>query len=107
MTAIQNAAAIAALTATVNKLATDSQTYNLLTMGALAFTMQAGFLCLEVGTIRMKNTRPVLIKNLIDVCVTAFFYWGFGYAFAFGESQLQTNKKNAGFIGDTNYFLLR
>ena len=40
----------------------------------------------------------------MDVCIAALFYWGFGYAFAFGESVLQEEKRNAGFIGDTLYF---
>jgi len=40
----------------------------------------------------------------MDVCFVALFYWGFGYAFAYGVSVLQENKKNAGFIGDTLYF---
>jgi len=40
----------------------------------------------------------------MDICFVALFYWGFGYAFAFGVSVLQENKKNAGFIGDTLYF---
>ena len=66
--------------------------------------MQLGFLCLEVGSVRLKNTRNILLKNMMDSCITALFYWGFGYAFSFGQSSLQDDKHSAGFIGDTLYF---
>ena len=62
--------------------------------------MQAGFALLENGTVREKNSRNILIKNIIDVCAGALAYWAIGYGFAFG----QTGDKG-GFIGsDKNLF---
>lgn len=99
-----NAADIAALNATVATIKSDSQNFWLIWAGVLVFSIQLGFMCHEVGTVRLRNTRNILIKNMMDTSISALFYWGFGYAFAFGQSTLQDNKKTAGFIGDSFYF---
>lgn len=52
----------------------------------LVLSMQAGFLCLESGFVRAKNSINVAVKNAIDFCVAAFQFWLFGYAIAFGSS---------------------
>jgi Amt family ammonium transporter len=53
---------------------------------ALVFLMQAGFLCLESGLTRSKNSINVAIKNLADFCLTTFIYWLFSFALMFGIS---------------------
>ena len=53
---------------------------------ALVMTMQGGFCFLESGLARAKNSTNVAIKNLIDFCVAAVTYWGFGFALMFGAS---------------------
>jgi Amt family ammonium transporter len=53
---------------------------------ALVFVMQAGFLCLESGMTRHKNSNNVAIKNLADFCLTTAVFWIFGFAFMFGDS---------------------
>ena len=53
----------------------------------LVFIMQAGFLCLETGLVRAKNSINVAIKNVIDLCLSGIVFWLFGYALMFGESQ--------------------
>lgn len=53
----------------------------------LVFIMQAGFLCLETGLVRGKNSINVAIKNVIDLCLSGAVFWLFGYALMFGESQ--------------------
>ena len=62
MSASDNAAAIASLTQTISDLKSDSQNFWLLWAGALVFSMQVGFMCLEVGSVRMKNTKNILLK---------------------------------------------
>jgi Amt family ammonium transporter len=37
----------------------------------LVFLMQAGFLCLESGLVRAKNSINVAVKNLMDLCLSA------------------------------------
>jgi Amt family ammonium transporter len=53
---------------------------------ALVFIMQAGFLCLESGLTRRKNSINVAIKNLADFCLTTFVFWLFSFAIMFGSS---------------------
>ena len=53
---------------------------------ALVFLMQGGFLCLESGLTRNKNSINVAIKNLADFCITTVVFWLVGYALMFGTS---------------------
>lgn len=53
--------------------------------GYMVFLMQAGFAMLTAGSVRTKNTKNVLLKNVLDACVGALAYWIFGYAFAYGN----------------------
>lgn len=63
------------------------------------FMMQAGFLCLESGLTRAKNSINVAIKNLTDFGIAVLLYWMFGFAVMFGSSQW-------GWFGST-YFCVR
>lgn len=47
--------------------------------------MQAGFALVETGTVRSKNSKNILIKNLFDCCAGAIAFWAVGFAFAFGQ----------------------
>lgn len=53
--------------------------------GYLVFFMQLGFAMITAGSVRTKNTKNVLLKNLLDACVGAVAFYVFGYAFAFGS----------------------
>jgi Amt family ammonium transporter len=53
---------------------------------ALVFLMQAGFLCLESGLTRRKNSINVAIKNLADFCLTTIVFWVVGFGLMFGVS---------------------
>ncbi|MBM3821011.1 MAG: ammonium transporter [Acidimicrobiia bacterium] len=55
--------------------------------GGLVFLMQGGFLCLESGLTRTKNSINVALKNLSDFAVAAILFWLFGFALMFGASQ--------------------
>jgi len=50
--------------------------------GALILLMQLGFGLLEAGSIRSKNVANIFYKNLADLAVGAFAWFGLGYAFA-------------------------
>ncbi len=58
--------------------------------------MQPGFMCLESGLTRSKNSINVAIKNLADFCVSVTLFWAFGYALMFGASQ-------AGWLGSSRF----
>ena len=53
---------------------------------ALVFLMQAGFLCLESGMTRSKNSINVAIKNVADFCLSTLVFWVFGFGLMFGLS---------------------
>lgn len=53
---------------------------------ALVLLMQGGFLCLESGLTRNKNSINVAIKNLADFCLTTIVFWLVGYSLMFGNS---------------------
>jgi hypothetical protein len=52
----------------------------------LVFIMQIGFSMLEVGSVNIKNTKNILVKNLIDASVITLTWWGLGHSMAFGTA---------------------
>ncbi len=63
----------------------------------LVFFMQAGFMGLEAGFARTRETVNVLLEGIVDTCLCGllFYAWGFGFMFASGN----------GFIGHQWFFL--
>lgn len=55
---------------------------------------------LEVGMVRKKNTRNILLKNLLDCCIGALIWWLCGYAIAFGSGK----HRNEFAGGENGYF---
>ena len=53
---------------------------------ALVFLMQAGFLCLESGLTRNKNSINVAAKNVADFAIAALVYWLVGFGLMFGPT---------------------
>ncbi|QPM91148.1 methyl-accepting chemotaxis protein [Pseudooceanicola algae] len=58
-----------------------------MTAAGLVFFMQAGFLLLEAGQVRSKNSVNVAQKNLIDFILSTVCYGAFGFCVMFGTSQ--------------------
>jgi Amt family ammonium transporter len=56
----------------------------LLACSALVFLMQPGFMCLESGLTRSKNSINVAIKNLADFAISVALFWTFSYGLMFG-----------------------
>src|SRR3954469_23016518 len=63
----------------------------------LVFFMQAGFMMLEAGFARGRETVNVLLEGVIDTCLCGILFWGWGFAWMFGSGN--------GFIGNQYYFL--
>lgn len=63
----------------------------------LVFLMQAGFMCVESGLTRSKNSINVAVKNMADFGLSVALFWCFGYAIMFGSSQ-------GGWFGGSGYF---
>lgn len=63
----------------------------------LVFGMQAGFVMLEAGFARTKETVNVLIECIFDTAICGMLFWAIGYAFMFSHGN--------GFIGHNWFFL--
>eukprot|EP01102_Stenamoeba_stenopodia_P021603 TRINITY_DN8756_c0_g1_i1.p1 TRINITY_DN8756_c0_g1~~TRINITY_DN8756_c0_g1_i1.p1 ORF type:complete len:510 (-),score=84.70 TRINITY_DN8756_c0_g1_i1:213-1670(-) len=70
----------------------------LLIMAPCVFYMQTGFLMLEVGSVRVKNTKAILLKNTVDSCISALTFWAWGWTLGFTPGN--------GFLGMDNVFLI-
>jgi Amt family ammonium transporter len=68
-----------------------------LVAAALVFGMQAGFVMLEAGFARKRETVNVLIECILDTAICGISFWAIGYAFMFSEGN--------GFIGQNWFFL--
>mmetsp|Transcript_29024 Transcript_29024/g.42823 ORF Transcript_29024/g.42823 Transcript_29024/m.42823 type:complete len:569 (+) Transcript_29024:129-1835(+) len=73
----------------------------LLFAGAVVFLMQAGFAMLCAGSVREKNVRNIMLKNLLDACGGALGFFFCGYAVAYGSPEGKT-----AFLGSSNFLLL-
>jgi ammonium transporter, Amt family len=63
----------------------------------LVFGMQAGFVMLEAGFARARETVNVLVECIFDTCLCGLLFWAIGYAFMFSHGN--------GFIGQNWFFL--
>src|SRR6185503_13955023 len=63
----------------------------------LVFFMQAGFMCLEAGFARSKESVNIILEGIVDTCLCGLLFWAFGFAFMFGSGN--------GFIGHEFFFL--
>jgi len=66
----------------------------------LVFLMQPGFLALESGLTRAKNSINVAIKNLTDFSLSFIIFWCFGFTLMFGVSHYGL------FGGDSSSFFI-
>jgi Amt family ammonium transporter len=60
--------------------------------------MQAGFLCLESGIARAKNSINVAVKNLADIILGVAGFWVIGFGLMFGASSF-------GVFGTDHFFV--
>ncbi|GAB4284594.1 MAG: hypothetical protein Fur0025_15440 [Oscillatoriaceae cyanobacterium] len=70
----------------------------ILVCSGLVFLMQAGFMCLESGLTRSKNSINVAIKNYTDFGISVALFWAFGFGVMFGRSI-------GGWIGSSGFWL--
>lgn len=74
---------LVALTDTVTMLAGNTDIFYTLFCGAAIFLMQCGFAMLCAGSIRQKNVKNIMLKNLLDACGGALGYWAVGFGVAY------------------------
>jgi len=63
----------------------------------LVFCMQVGFVMLEAGFARSRESVNILVEGIVDTCICGVLFWAFGFAFMFEPGN--------GFIGTTGFFL--
>eukprot|EP00522_Entomoneis_paludosa_P008735 CAMPEP_0172446050 /NCGR_PEP_ID=MMETSP1065-20121228/5737_1 /TAXON_ID=265537 /ORGANISM="Amphiprora paludosa, Strain CCMP125" /LENGTH=518 /DNA_ID=CAMNT_0013197067 /DNA_START=76 /DNA_END=1632 /DNA_ORIENTATION=- len=86
----------------VGGIGTGVDTFFLIFSGTMVFMMQAGFAMLCAGSVRQKNVKNIMLKNLLDACGGALGFYTIGFGFAYGGDD-ETGKT---FIGNS-YFGLR
>lgn len=82
-------------------IVTGVDTFFLLFAGALVFMMQAGFAMLCAGSVRQKNVKNIMLKNLLDACGGAIGFYSFGFGFAYGGA----GDPDKTFLGVDTFFL--
>lgn len=80
---------------TVDSMAAGVDTFFLLFAGAAVFLMQSGFAMLCAGSVRQKNVKNIMLKNLLDACGGAIGFYTLGYGFSYGGTGT--------FIGDSAF----
>jgi Amt family ammonium transporter len=86
-----------AFTAHETMLMNTANTIWTLVAAFLVFGMQAGFVMLEAGFARQRETVNVLMECIFDTCLCGLLFWAIGYSFMFSEGN--------GFIGMHWFFL--
>ena len=81
------------------ELATYVNSLWIVVAGILVMFMQPGFMLVETGFTRSKNSVNIVMKNFMDFSVGAITYWAFGFALAYGGTTL------GGFLAYGNFFL--
>ena len=82
---------------TANGLVSPINTIWVLVTAFLVFFMQAGFMALEAGFARSRESVNIMVECVVDTCLCGILYWAFGFAFQFGAGN--------GFIGHEFFFL--
>src|SRR3954452_3416334 len=80
-----------------NDLVNPLNTVWTLVAAFLVFFMQAGFMALEAGFARSRETVNIMMECIFDTCLCGLLYFAFGFAFQFGIG-------NA-LIGHSHFFL--
>ncbi|GCE27268.1 ammonium transporter [Dictyobacter alpinus] len=63
----------------------------------LVFCMQVGFVMLEAGFARSRESVNILVEGIADTCICGILFWAWGFAFMFEPGN--------GFIGTQGFFL--
>lgn len=91
------AANITALQDQIDQLVASIDLFYFLFAGVLVFFMQAGFAMLCAGSVRQKNVKNIMLKNILDACGGALGFWSIGFALSQGEGK-------SNFVGDQESF---
>ena len=68
-----------------NDLISPVNTMWVLAAAFLVFFMQAGFMALEAGFARSRETVNIMLECVFDTCLCGLLFWAVGFAFMFGK----------------------
>jgi ammonium transporter, Amt family len=94
---VASAASVDATPLIADDLVNPLNTMWVLIAAFLVFFMQAGFMALEAGFARSKESANVMMECIFDTCLCGILYWAIGFAFEFGVGN--------GLIGHSFFFL--
>jgi Amt family ammonium transporter len=80
-----------------DQLVSPINTIWVLVTAFLVFFMQAGFMALEAGFARSRESVNIMVECLFDTFLCGLLFWAFAFAFMFGTGN--------GFIGHQYFFL--
>ena len=95
--AAAGAQAAAPIVHKANEFVSPINTVWVLITAFMVFFMQAGFMALEAGFARSRETVNILLECIFDTCLCGMLWWAIGFAFMFGEGN--------GLIGHDFFFL--
>ncbi len=91
------ASPLAQTAAGASDLVSPINTVWVLVTAFMVFFMQAGFMALEAGFARSRESVNIMMECIFDTCLCGVLYWAVGFAFQFGTGN--------GVIGHSNFFL--
>jgi ammonium transporter, Amt family len=65
--------------------------------------MQTGFAMLCAGSVRQKNVKNIMLKNLLDACGGALGFYAIGFGLAYGNKDADYTAVR--FVGNYNFFM--
>ena len=95
--AAAGATPLAQVTHSTSDFVSPINTVWVLVTAFLVFFMQAGFMALEAGFARSRESVNIMMECVFDTCLCGLLYFAFGFAFQFGIGN--------GIIGHSNFFL--
>ncbi len=73
----------------------------------LVFFMQAGFMALEAGFARTKESVNIIVEGIVDTCLCGILFWAIGFAFMFGAGSPWIGLGHDAAGPQYNYFFLQ
>ncbi len=73
--------------------------------GAAIFLMQCGFAMLCAGSIRQKNVKNIMLKNILDACGGAIGFWAVGFGVAYESGAFIGTSGGRFFLNDYGNYI--
>lgn len=100
----EEAPTLESLAQSITDLSAGIDVFYSLFCGAAIFLMQCGFAMLCAGSVRQKNVKNIMLKNILDACGGALGYYAVGFGVAYEEGTFLGTSGGRFFLSSyTNY----